>query len=90
VKRCVEERGGSRQGLWDPEQARKSFGISGPEGRRDIELLYIELPVHEIALTVGSRESSRTVDFLWRWNLSVPAFIGTRHIGVRRSEGTAA
>jgi hypothetical protein len=89
VKRRVEERGGFRQGLWDPEKARKSFGISGPEGRRDIELLYIHLSVHEIALILGSREISRTIDFLWRRNLSVPAFIGTRHIGIRRSEGIA-
>jgi hypothetical protein len=33
------------------------------EGRGDIELLYIELPVHEIALIFGSREKSRTIDF---------------------------
>ena len=90
MKRRVEERGGSQQGLWDLEQACKSFRISGPEGRRDIELLYIELSVHEIALTIGSRESSRTVDFLWRWNLSISTFIRTRHIGVQRSKGTTA
>jgi hypothetical protein len=38
-------------------------GFQDPEGRGDIELLYIELLVREIALIVGSRENSRTVDF---------------------------
>ena len=77
-KSCgTRRRHASLSGFWDPE------------GRGDIELLYIKLPVCEIALIVGSRESSRIVDFLWRRNLSIPTFIGTQHIGVHRSEGIA-
>jgi hypothetical protein len=62
----------------NPEK-RNHFGISEfwvPEGigDREFEDKPYELPVREIALTVGSRGRTIAVDFPWKRNTSVSVF----------------
>ena len=64
--------------LWNNE-VKYHFSISEfqkTEGGEDIEfsIWHIELLVCEIALTIGSRGRTTTVDFPWKWNTSVSVF----------------